>query len=78
MIFGFDIGIASCGWAVFDDVKDEIISTGVRIFEVPENKKDKSPLAMTRRIEKSSRKRLKARKSRLLEIKKLLCQDLSL
>lgn len=78
MIFGFDIGIASCGWAVFDDVKDEIISTGVRIFEVPENSKDKSPLAMTRRIEKSSRKRLKARKSRLLEIKKLLCQDLSL
>lgn len=56
MIFGFDIGIASCGWAVFDDVKDEIISAGVRVFEVPENPEDKSPLAMARRIKKALEK----------------------
>lgn len=52
-IFGFDIGIASLGWAVvdFDDAADpenniyptgKIVKSGVRCFPVAENPKDGS------------------------------------
>jgi len=59
-IFGFDIGIASLGWAVvdFDDAADpenniyptgKIVKSGVRCFPVAENPKDGSSLAQPRR-----------------------------
>ncbi len=82
-IFGFDLGIASIGWAVieFDNeyfnpetgeiIDGKIIKSGVRCFPVAENPKDGSSLAAPRR-EKRLARRICRRKARRMEsIKKL-------
>lgn len=77
-IFGFDLGIASIGWAVvefdnenFDEVTGEItegkiVKSGVRCFPVAENPKDGSSLAKPRR-EKRLARRVCRRKARRME-----------
>lgn len=82
-VFGFDLGIASIGWAVvnFDDEKfdletgevteGEIKGCGVRCFPVAENPKDGSSLAAPRRAKRLLR-RITRRKARRMEgIKRL-------
>ena len=82
-IFGFDLGIASIGWAVveFDSeyfnpetgeiIEGKIIKSGVRCFPVAENPKDGSSLAAPRR-EKRLARRICRRKARRMEsVKKL-------
>ena len=84
IIFGFDLGIASVGWAVieYDDenfdpetgevIEGKIIACGVRCFPVAENPKDGSSLALPRR-EKQLLRRITRRKARrMLGIKRLL------
>ena len=77
-IFGFDLGIASIGWAAvefndedFDEQTGElqegkIIDCGVRCFPVAENPKDGSSLAMPRRQARLAR-RICRRKARRME-----------
>lgn len=77
-IFGFDLGIASIGWAVveFDDeyfnsetgeiIDGKIIKSGVRCFPVAENPKDGSSLAAPRR-EKRLARRICRRKARRMD-----------
>ena len=67
-IFGFDLGIASIGWAVieFDNeyfnpetgeiIDGKIIKSGVRCFPVAENPKDGSSLAAPRREKRLARR----------------------
>ena len=82
-IFGFDLGIASIGWAIveFDNeifnpetgevIDGKIIKSGVRCFPVAENPKDGSSLAAPRR-EKRLARRICRRKARRMDgIKKL-------
>ena len=82
-IFGFDLGIASIGWAVveFDNeyfnpetgevIEGRILGAGVRTFPQAENHKDGSSLAQPRREHRLAR-RLCRRKARRLEgIKKM-------
>lgn len=82
-IFGFDLGIASIGWAVieFDNeyfnpetgeiIDGRIIKSGARCFPVAENPKDGSSLAAPRR-EKRLARRICRRKARRMEsIKRL-------
>ena len=80
-IFGFDIGIASIGWAIvdFDDMADfqheiypagKIIKVGVRCFPQAENS-DGSSLASKRRQIKSSRKLIRRKARRMAGIKAL-------
>lgn len=81
-IFGFDIGIASLGWAVvdFDDAADpenniyptgKIVKSGVRCFPVAENPKDGSSLAQPRRQKRLLRRLCRRKARRLLGIKRL-------
>ena len=77
-IFGFDLGIASIGWAVveFDKenydpetgeiIEGKIIRSGVRTFPIAENPKDGSSLAAPRR-EKRLARRIIRRKARRME-----------
>lgn len=77
-IFGFDLGIASIGWAVveFDNeyfnpetgeiVEGRIIRSGVRCFPVAENPKDGTSLAVPRR-EKRLARRICRRKARRMD-----------
>lgn len=75
-VLGFDIGVASIGWALVEDsvLKD----CGVRIFTKAENPKDGSSLALPRREARSSRRRLARRKARLNELKRLVATEFGL
>lgn len=75
-VIGFDIGINSIGWAFVEN--DELKDCGVRIFTKAENPKNKESLALPRRNARSSRKRLKRRKLRLIAIKHILAKELKL
>lgn len=83
-IFGFDLGIASIGWAVVDIEKEnrnpeaghavtgKIQQSGVRIFSVAENPKDGSSLAAPRREKRSIRRALRRKALRMKEVRALL------
>lgn len=75
-VLGFDIGVASIGWALVEDsvLKD----CGVRIFTNAENTKDGSSLALPRREARSVRRRLARRKARLNELKRLVAAEFGL
>ncbi|EAI8629708.1 type II CRISPR RNA-guided endonuclease Cas9 [Campylobacter lari] len=75
-ILGFDIGINSIGWAFVEN--DELKDCGVRIFTEAENPANKESLALPRRNARSSRRRLKRRKARLVAIKRILAKELKL
>lgn len=83
LIFSYDLGIASIGWAViefndkdFDPETGEIfdgriIGAGVRCFPVAENPKDGTSLAEPRRAKRSARKLCRRKARRMQGIKKL-------
>lgn len=75
---GLDIGIASVGWAVLENNSNDepirIIDLGVRLFDKAENE-DGSALAESRRMARSTRRRLHRRKHRLERIKWLLQEE---
>lgn len=83
IIFGFDLGIASIGWAIieYDDenfdpetgeiIEGKIIACGVRCFPVAENPKDGSSLAMPRREKRLLRRITRRKARRMLAVKRL-------
>lgn len=82
-IFGFDLGIASIGWAVVDFDKEyfneetgeiiegKIIKSGVRCFSVAENPKDGSSLSMPRRLKRLARRTCRRKARRIMSIKNM-------
>lgn len=75
LIFGFDIGIASVGWAVLDD--KHILDLGIRRFdkaEIVDNGKGKS-INFARRQARLARHRLQHRKWRLMKLARLLKRE---
>lgn len=75
-VLGFDIGVASIGWALVED--SVLKECGVRIFTKAENPKDGSSLALPRREARSVRRRLARRKARLNELKRLITAEFGL
>lgn len=69
LTFGFDIGMASVGWAVLNEAR--IIDLGVRTFDRAEDEKGK-PLNEHRRLMRTQRNRLKQRVLRLKKLRRLL------
>lgn len=69
LTFGFDIGIASVGWAVLSD--SHIVDLGVRCFPVAEDPKEKISLNQARRSARTSRNRNAQRRSRLNRLERL-------
>lgn len=82
-IFGFDLGIASIGWAVIDHsdenfdpetgeiIEGKVVGCGVRCFPVAENPKDGSSLAAPRREKRLLRRITRRKARRMLGIKRL-------
>ena len=68
LTFGFDIGIASVGWAVLGETR--IVDLGVRCFDAAENK-DGKPHNQTRRGARVSRNRYQMRTWRLKRLVRL-------
>ena len=70
LTFGFDIGIASVGWAVLSPTR--IAALGVRAFDTAEEPKTGAPLNEHRRTMKTQRNRLKRRVQRLKKLRRVL------
>jgi CRISPR-associated endonuclease Csn1 len=66
LTFGFDIGIASVGWAVLSP--KHIVDLGVRCFDKAETAKEGESLNLARRTARLTRNRLKQRAWRLQQL----------
>ena len=75
---GFDIGIASVGWAVValdgEDKPYGIINMGSRIFDAAEHPRTGNSLAAPRREARSMRRRLRRHRHRMERIRRLLVE----
>lgn len=70
LTFGFDIGIASVGWAVLSPTR--IVDLGVRAFDKAETAEKGDSLNLIRRTARLLRRRLQRRSWRLTELSRLL------
>lgn len=70
LTFGFDIGIASVGWAVL--APNRIVALGVRAFDKAETAKEGDSLNLVRRTARLMRRRLRRRAWRLTKLARLL------
>ena len=70
LTFGFDIGIASVGWAVF--ARNRIVALGIRAFDKAETAKEGDSLNLVRRTARLMRRRLNRRARRLAKLARLL------
>lgn len=70
LVFGFDIGIASVGWAVLNTSR--IVDLGVRCFDKAETAKEGESLNLARRNARLLRRRLRRRAWRLTKLARLL------
>jgi CRISPR-associated endonuclease Csn1 len=70
LTFGFDIGIASVGWAVISQTR--IIDLGVRCFDAAEVPKTGESLNKARRDARTARNRLARRNLRLKRLRRVL------
>ena len=69
LTFGFDIGIASVGWAVLNP--NRIVALGVRAFDKAETAKEGDSLNLVRRTARLMRHRLRRRALRLAKLARL-------
>lgn len=70
LTFGFDIGIASVGWAVLNDKR--IVDLGVRCFDKAETAKEGKSLNLARRSARLMRRRLRRRAWRMTKLARLM------
>ncbi|UZG48663.1 type II CRISPR RNA-guided endonuclease Cas9 [Caldimonas thermodepolymerans] len=73
LTFGFDIGIASVGWAVL--AENRIVDLGVRAFDKAETPDRGEPLNAARRAARLTRRRLFRRAWRLTKLARLLKRE---
>lgn len=76
LVFGIDLGIASCGWAVLrhptaTDPTGGIVAMGSWMFDVPETDKERTPTNQIRRGTRLLRRVIRRRAQRMSEIRRL-------
>jgi CRISPR-associated endonuclease Csn1 len=79
LVFGIDLGIASCGWAVLrhptpGDPSCGIVAMGSWMFDVPETDKERTPTNQIRRGNRLLRRVIRRRARRMAEIRRLFTQ----
>lgn len=72
LVFGLDIGIASCGWAVVNVDTEHIHAIGSRCFDAPEDPKTKTLHNADRRAKRGMRRVTYRRKVRMKAVRRLL------
>ena len=75
IVLGFDLGIASIGWALIDESNKEILDAGVWTFNVPETDKEKTPKNQIRQAMRSMRRTIKHRRQRMNEVREFLYKN---
>ena len=77
IVFGLDVGIASCGWAVIDTKKESILAMGSRCFEPPEDPQKKTLYNEQRRTKRGMRRVISRRSGRMNSVRQVI-QDAGL
>jgi CRISPR-associated endonuclease Csn1 len=74
LVFGFDVGIASCGWAVIDKTagREKIVAIGTHCFEKPEVAQTGELLNKDRRVKRGQRRVIGRRAIRLRHVRGLI------
>lgn len=72
LVFGLDVGIASCGWAVVSVEAERIYAVGARCFDAPEDPKTKTLHNAERRTKRGMRRVTYRRKGRMKAVRRLL------
>jgi len=70
LVFGIDLGIASCGWAVLRPGRG-IVALGSWMFDVPETDKERTPTNQIRRGNRLLRRVIRRRRNRMAELRRL-------
>lgn len=76
LVFGIDLGIASCGWAVLRHPTSaaptgEIVGLGSWMFDAPETDKERTPTNQIRRSNRLLRRVIRRRAQRMSAIRRL-------
>ncbi len=79
LVFGIDLGIASCGWAVLrhpspGNPNGDIVAMGSWMFDVPETDKERTPTNQIRRSNRLLRRVIRRRAQRMAEVRRLFAQ----
>lgn len=74
LVFGFDLGIGSVGFAALDTAGEQVLFLASHLSSAPEVAKNHKSLAEQRRGYRSSRRRLDRSKTRCKKIRKLLAE----
>ena len=72
IVFGIDVGIASCGWAVIDTNNQAILAMGSRCFEPPEDPQNKTLYNEQRRTKRGMRRVTSRRAGRMNTVRQVI------
>ena len=72
IVFGIDVGIASCGWAVVDTKNEAILAMGSRCFEPPEDPQKKTLYNEQRRTKRGMRRVTSRRSGRMNSVRQVI------
>ena len=72
IVFGIDVGIASCGWAVVDEKNHAILAMGSRCFEPPEDPQTKALTNADRRVKRGARRVIARRAGRTNSVRRVI------
>jgi CRISPR-associated endonuclease Csn1 len=72
IVFGIDVGIASCGWAVVDVKNETILAMGSRCFEAPEDPQKKTLNNAGRRTKRGMRRVTSRRAGRMNSVRQVI------
>lgn len=64
LVLGLDLGIGSCGFALIDLNNHRILEMGSHLFDIPQNPKDHTSLAVVRRNARHVRRNTKRKRDR--------------
>lgn len=63
LVYGFDLGIGSCGWCVLDKANERVVALNSLIFPVPQEPKTKQSLAVSRGNDRRHRRTLRRKRA---------------
>lgn len=74
-VLGLDPGISSCGFCLIDKANGKVLEMGSRLFNAPQEPKNKLSLAKKRRGQRSVRRNIKRTRDRRTHILRVLKQE---
>jgi len=73
-VLGVDGGIASVGWALLDEARQQIVAAGSWCFDPPEEPKTRTPTSAIRRQHRGQRRVIRRRRQRMAGLRVLFAE----